>query len=151
MGSRASALALLLGALLFAVPASGLPAQSAVLKRNRAKRKRAGEQRLLNETQRPGGNHVAAALQRYLSNSELAAALKDLEKRCKGMARLVQFGSSAKGRCGGPTAASAAHLCLGLCQPGADRVLCRCPHSWQCKLVKCSCRAGSCCATAGQP
>ncbi|KAL4422479.1 hypothetical protein ABPG75_008676 [Micractinium tetrahymenae] len=95
-GPRRLLLALVALGLLLAPLAEGLRAESAALKRGR-KKKKASDARLLNETGRSGADHVQAALQRYISNEELADRLKDLEKRCKGIARLVQIGKSVKG------------------------------------------------------
>lgn len=97
--------ALLLAATLLAAalprPAEALPSQALVAKRARkgvAKRGhgRAGpDARLLAE--RP--NYVAAATQRYLSNEELGAWLKEFEQRCKPIAKVHQIGTSGQGRC----------------------------------------------------
>ncbi len=90
----------LLALSLFLAPlAEGLRAESAALKRGR-KKKRTSDARLLNETGRSGADRVQEVLQRYIDNSELTDRLKDLEKRCKGIARLVEIGKSVKGRCG---------------------------------------------------
>ncbi|KAL4436066.1 hypothetical protein ABPG77_005514 [Micractinium sp. CCAP 211/92] len=87
----------LLALSLFLAPlAEGLRAESAALKRGR-KKKRTSDARLLNETGRSGADRVQEVLQRYIDNSELTDRLKDLEKRCKGIARLVEIGKSVKG------------------------------------------------------
>lgn len=96
-GTRTLLLALLALGLLVAPLAEGLRAESAALKRGR-KKKKSSDARLLNESGRSGTDHVQEVLQRYISNEELTDRLKDLEKRCKGIARLVQIGKSVQGR-----------------------------------------------------
>lgn len=95
-GTRTLFLALLALGLLVAPLAEGLRAESAALKRGR-KKKKSSDARLLNESGRSGTDHVQEVLQRYISNEELTDRLKDLEKRCKGIARLVQIGKSVQG------------------------------------------------------